>query len=97
MRVKHFGGNPFSVQIFDILRGGTGKAWQGLSWRQYLRWVANTEAQLSAPDEAIQYITSAIARVGLYCSYLLSQSRNATALKPATCGARVDVASRLAR
>lgn len=42
---RDFSDNPASERILEILRAGTGAAWQKLSWLQYLRWFSNTEAR----------------------------------------------------
>jgi len=54
-----FSANPFSAQIIEILRSGSGAAWQALSWRQYLRWVANVDAGLKTPKDALDYLSRA--------------------------------------
>lgn len=44
--------NPASLQILEILKEGQGRAWLALSWRQYLRWVINSERICEIPKEA---------------------------------------------
>jgi len=45
--------NPYSNKILDILDSGSGKAWVGDGWRQYLYWFQATEAALSCNVSAI--------------------------------------------
>jgi hypothetical protein len=42
---RRFRRNPSSARILEILRSGSGAAWQKLSWLQYLRWFSNVEAK----------------------------------------------------
>lgn len=53
---RSFAANPFSEQILQILRSRSGQPWQALSWKQYLRWVANTEANLATPALVSEYL-----------------------------------------
>lgn len=45
-----FSSNSASSEIIEILRSKSGKPWQALSWRQYLRWLSNTDAELNSPE-----------------------------------------------
>ncbi|RYH58663.1 MAG: hypothetical protein EON54_11475 [Alcaligenaceae bacterium] len=49
---RTFAQNPHSAAILETLRGGTGAAWQKLSWLQFLRWVATTDVLFSDPAVA---------------------------------------------
>lgn len=49
---RSFTSNPAGERILDILRGGTGDAWQKLSWLQYLRWAFNADKWFSKAGEA---------------------------------------------
>jgi hypothetical protein len=51
-----FTSNPSGAEILEILRSGSGKPWQKLSWQQYLRWVHNAEERFSADGEAVAAI-----------------------------------------
>lgn len=53
---RNFSGNPSSARILEILRSGSGAAWQKLSWLQYLRWASNVESEWVGPaaEEALQ-------------------------------------------
>ena len=51
-----FDDNPFSKQILDVLLSKSGAPWQALSWRQFLRWMSNTEAHLTAPGAAENFL-----------------------------------------
>lgn len=46
---RDFSNNPAAARILEILRNGSGDAWQRLSWLQYLRWARNTEASCATP------------------------------------------------
>lgn len=39
--------NPYSSQILAILDAGTGEAWVGLGWRQYMYWFMEVESAIS--------------------------------------------------
>lgn len=56
---SNFEDNPFSKQILERLRGGSGQAWLGLAWRQYLRWVANEDFRLSSAGRARETLLKA--------------------------------------
>lgn len=44
--------NPYSSEILEILDEGSGKAWVGASWRQYMFWFQETEIEISLIDGA---------------------------------------------
>ena len=47
-----FHGNEFSEKIISILRGGSGDAWQKLSWLQYMKWFSNVTARVKSANDA---------------------------------------------
>lgn len=57
---KSLAANPYAQQIMSILLSKSGQAWQKLSWCQYLRWLANIDAKLSSPKEALDYLKRCI-------------------------------------
>ena len=42
--------NVFAAQILEQFVNAPGKAWLGLSWRQYLAWFTRVEHRLSGTD-----------------------------------------------
>ncbi|GGC98011.1 hypothetical protein [Undibacterium terreum] len=48
--------NPFSKEILEILDAGSGEAWVGYGWRQYLYWFQETEAVISSDLNAAKTI-----------------------------------------
>lgn len=59
---EKFASNPSSSEILEILRGSSGQPWQARSWRQYLRWFANIDAELETPKAALRYLELADAK-----------------------------------
>ncbi len=50
--------NPFSAEILGLLAGAEAQPWLGLSWRQYMRWFADTEGALSTNARAASSMLS---------------------------------------
>jgi hypothetical protein len=53
---ENFSSNPVSTEIIEILRSRSGAPWQAKSWRQYLRWLSNIDAELASPESANSYL-----------------------------------------
>lgn len=54
--IQGFSGNPYSVEILNILKSGSGKAWVALGWRQYLHWFASTEELATENNQVVKSI-----------------------------------------
>lgn len=49
-----FADNPAASRILEILRAGTGVAWQKLCWLQYLQWFSNVEGRFADLDYVLR-------------------------------------------
>jgi hypothetical protein len=56
---QNFSINPVSAEIIEILRSKSGLPWQAKSWRQYLRWLSNIDAELIAPESVQDFLEKA--------------------------------------
>ena len=51
--------NPYSADVLGTVESGTGRAWLGLAWRQYLAWFADIESRITDPLQADRLIEAA--------------------------------------